>query len=85
MTDVAIKPLYYSLETVSRITTLGKSQIQKMVANETFPKPRLISGRRVAWLAREVDQWCDSRPIANLMPPPAEKAKQVSPKDQKDE
>ncbi|MFP3187112.1 MAG: AlpA family phage regulatory protein [Paraburkholderia sp.] len=40
-----------------------------MVREGTFPEPRLLSGRRVGWLAREVQEWADRRPVADLLPP----------------
>ncbi|UKI11834.1 hypothetical protein ACLUPT_11990 [Variovorax sp. SCN45] len=30
----------------------------------------MLSGRRVAWLVREVEAWAESRPVSNLPPPP---------------
>ncbi|WP_422085424.1 helix-turn-helix transcriptional regulator [Variovorax sp.] len=34
-----------------------------------FPKPRVLSGRRVGWLLREVEEWAESRPVSALLPP----------------
>ncbi|MDN7165579.1 AlpA family transcriptional regulator [Paraburkholderia aspalathi] len=35
-----------------------------------FPKPRMLSGRRVAWLAREIEEWAEGCPKSDLLPPP---------------
>ena len=29
-----------------------------------------VSGQRVGWLVREVQEWAESRPASNLPPPP---------------
>lgn len=29
----------------------------------TFPKPRLVGGTRVGWLAEEVDDWLRAQPV----------------------
>ena len=31
---------------------------------------RQLSGQRVGWLVREVQEWAESRPVSNLPPPP---------------
>lgn len=65
-----VKKLYYTLEEVAFVTSLSTASIQSMVAKEEFPASRLLSGRRVGWLAREIDEWCEERPVADLAPPP---------------
>lgn len=39
---------------VASATSLSGATIQKLVREGKFPKPRALSGRRVAWLVREV-------------------------------
>ena len=68
--NTAIKPAYLDLASVSSYLALSESTVQKMVREESFPAPRLLSGRRVAWLVREVDAWAESRPVSALLPPP---------------
>jgi prophage regulatory protein len=65
-----LKPIYIDLPDLPSIVTLGETTIQKMVREGTFPKPRQLSGRRVAWLLREVEEWAENRPISELPPPP---------------
>lgn len=64
-----MKPIYLDLPEVSAVTTLATATIQKLVREEAFPKPRQLSGRRVAWLVREVEEWAEQRPISDLPPP----------------
>jgi prophage regulatory protein len=40
-----------------------------MVRKGLFPRLRQLSGRRVAYLLREVDEWLESRPVSDLRPP----------------
>lgn len=70
MSPVAIKPAYLDLPGVCTFVALSESTVQKMIREDAFPKPRLLSGRRVAWLVREVEEWAESRPVSDLAPPP---------------
>lgn len=66
-----------SLSAVADTLTLSESTVQSLVRDDAsdFPKPRLLSGRRVGWLRREIEQWAESRPISSLTPPPNTGAK----------
>lgn len=64
-----MKPIYLDLPDVAAVTTLATATIQKLVREDAFPKPRQLSGRRVAWLVREVEEWAEGRPISDLAPP----------------
>jgi len=70
MSPVSIKPAYLDLPCVAAFVALSESTVQKMIREDDFPKPRLISGRRVGWLVREVEAWAESRPVSDLAPPP---------------
>ncbi|MFM0095570.1 AlpA family phage regulatory protein [Paraburkholderia nemoris] len=65
-----MKPIYLNLEAVAGAVALSEAQIQKLVREGTFPKPRLLSSRRVGWLVREVEEWAEGRPVSDLLPPP---------------
>ena len=67
--NTTIKPAYLDLQSVSNYLALSESTVQKMVREASFPAPRMLSGRRVAWLVREVDAWAESRPVSDLLPP----------------
>lgn len=64
-----VKPAFLDLPAVSQYLALGESTVQKIVREGVFPKPRQLSGRRVGWLMREIDEWAESRPVADLLPP----------------
>lgn len=66
----SIKPIYMDLATVSEYVSLSEASVQKLVRESRFPKPRLLSDKRVAWLTREVEEWAESRPVSDLAPPP---------------
>lgn len=65
-----MKPIYIELATVAAAISLGEATIQRLVRNGDFPRPRQLSGRRVAWLVPEVEEWAESRPASDLAPPP---------------
>jgi prophage regulatory protein len=64
-----MKPLFLDLPGVISVIGVSESTVQKMVRMDQFPKPRLMSNRRVGWLVREIEEWAESRPIADLLPP----------------
>lgn len=64
-----MKPIYLDLPSVSEVVSLSSASIQRLVRENSFPKPRVLSGRRVAWLTREVEEWAEARPVSDLPPP----------------
>ena len=69
-----MKPLYLELEAVAAVVALAATTVQRLVREGEFPRPRQLSGRRVAWLVREVEEWAETRPVSDL-PPPANTAR----------
>ena len=65
----SIRPLYLDIANVATAVSLSVSTVEKLVREGGFPAPRLLSGRRVAWLLAEVEAWCEQRPVSNLPPP----------------
>jgi prophage regulatory protein len=59
----------FSPKEVAEALSLSPTTVQKLVREKSFPEPRLLSGRRVGWLAHEVQKWADGRPVADLLPP----------------
>lgn len=49
---------------VERQTGLSRSSIYRQMDEGSFPRPRRIGRKSVAWLASEIDAWKASRPIA---------------------
>lgn len=66
-----MKPIFLDLPGVCQATTLGATSVKKMVREGSFPKPREIGPRRVGWLMSEVEAWAESRPLADMLPPPS--------------
>jgi prophage regulatory protein len=64
-----IKPIYVDLQTVAAMVALSEANIQRQVRENSFPPPRVVSARRVAWLVREVEAWAEERPVSQLLPP----------------
>jgi predicted DNA-binding transcriptional regulator AlpA len=60
---------FYDLPTVAHVVSLSTGNVQALVRAGDFPKPRALSARRVGWLAREIDEWAESRPVAKMLPP----------------
>ena len=64
-----MKPLYLELPLVSVLVSLAVTTIQREVREGKFPAPRQLSGRRVGWLVRELEEWAENRPVSDLPPP----------------
>lgn len=62
-------PLYLDLPGVAAAVALAETTIQREVREGKFPAPRQLSGRRVGWLVREVEEWAENRPVSELAPP----------------
>jgi prophage regulatory protein len=63
-----IKPAYLDRATTANYVSLSESMIQKLMSRDQFPKPRQLSGQRVGWLVRELDEWVETRPVSQLLP-----------------
>ncbi len=50
---------------VAVATGLRKAQIDRLEARGEFPKRRRLSARAVGWRSDEVQEWIDSRPLAD--------------------
>jgi prophage regulatory protein len=66
-----MKPIYLDLPGVAAALSLSESTIKKMVRENKLPPPRELSGRRVAWLVRELEEWAEGRPVSAMLPPPS--------------
>jgi prophage regulatory protein len=65
-----LKPIMIDLEAVAEITGLSESTVQSLIRANDFPKPRKASARRSCWLLREIEEWAESRPVSDFLPPP---------------
>jgi prophage regulatory protein len=65
----ALRPAAIDIDQVAAYLSLSTGTIQTMVRKGNFPAPRQLSGRRVAYLLKEVDEWLESRPVSDQPPP----------------
>lgn len=68
---VSIEPMYLSREDTAKFVSLSEAMMERLVSRGEFPKPRMLSSKRVGWLVCEVRDWCLSRPVSDLPPPPS--------------
>lgn len=66
---VAVKPAVLEFVAACSFVALGESTVQKLVREDKFPKPRQLSDKRVGWLVRELEEWVESRPVSDQLPP----------------
>lgn len=69
-TVIAIKPLFVDIEDAAIIVGLSVSTVQSNIRNNDFPKARKTSRGTARYLVRELEEWAESRPIADFLPPP---------------
>jgi prophage regulatory protein len=67
--DTPIDPLAYpdrllGVQVVMHVTAASRASIYSWMQAGAFPKPRKLGNRRVAWLARDIQTWINSRPLA---------------------
>lgn len=65
-----IKPAYLDRESVAVFVSLSVPTMERMVAKGSFPAPRQLTGKRVGWLVREVEEWAEGRPVSSNLPVP---------------
>lgn len=68
--QVALSPGALTLNNAALFVALSPTTVQLMVRKGEFPRPRRLSGRRVGFLVRELDEWLESRPVSEQLPPP---------------
>ena len=61
----------WRLETVTAKTGLGKSMIYRKLHAGTFPRPRRVGDRAIAWLRSDIVQWMHELPVATGHAPEA--------------
>jgi prophage regulatory protein len=63
-----IKPAYLDRENAAAFVSLSVPTMERMVARSEFPVPRQLTGKRVGWLVRELEEWCENRPASTNLP-----------------
>ena len=61
--------LYLEEARAAESVSLSVPTMRRLIRQGKFPAPRMLSGRRVAWLVRELEQWAEQRPVSTLLPP----------------
>lgn len=69
MSAVFIEPAYLERGAAASFLAISESTLEKLVREGELPKPRLVSGKRVAWLVRELRAWAEARPVSDQAPP----------------
>lgn len=85
---IAVRPFIVDLETAAETVALSVSTFQELVRQSIAPQPRKLSGRRVGWLLRELEEFAETRPVSDLAPPPntgARKPRATSRPDSQDD
>lgn len=80
-----IKPILVDLATAAAILSVSPSTVQGLVRRGELKKPRQISGGRVGYLLRELEEFAESRPVSELLPPPNTGAKKPRPSKKRSE
>ncbi len=64
-----LRPAAIDPESAAAYVSLSLSTIESLERAGEFPRRRQLSGRRVGFLVRELDEWLESRPVSELLPP----------------
>jgi prophage regulatory protein len=74
---VTIKPVFVDADTAAAILSISKSTVEALGRDKDsgFPKVRRISAKRTGYLLREIEDWAETRPVSDLLPPPNTGAK----------
>ena len=67
---ISIRPAALEKEVAAQFVSLSVSTLEKLVREGQFPRPRLLAGRRTGYLVRELEEWLESRPVSDQLPPP---------------
>ncbi len=64
-----LRPAALDIEQTAAYVSLSVGTVENLEREEDFPRRRKLSGRRVGYLLREIDEWLESRPVSDLLPP----------------
>lgn len=65
-----ITPIALDKASAAHYLSISVGTLEKLVREGRAPKPRLMSDKRVCWLRAELDDFAQSRPTSELLPPP---------------
>lgn len=58
-------PLIYRKKIVLEKFGISETTLRRWMSDEGFPRPRQLGPRAVGWVAEQVGEWLDTRPVAN--------------------
>ena len=58
---------FFSFKEVQKLTGLSRSTIYREVKRGNFPKPRILSERKVGFLAGDLERWSLGREFAGSL------------------
>lgn len=64
-----IRPAALEQGDAAGFLALSTATLERLVRQGDFPKPRQLSGRRVGYLVRELEEWLEARPVSDQLPP----------------
>ncbi len=67
---ITLRPGAIKKERAAQFVSISVSTLEKLQREGKFPLPRLLSDKRVGYLVRELEEWLDSRPVSEQLPPP---------------
>jgi len=69
VTVIQTPPLMVAVEDAASALGISERTLQTLAARGELPPPRKISKGRVGWLWRELQEFAESRPVSDLLPP----------------
>lgn len=69
MNTVAIQPRFVAKDAAAQLLAMSIKTFERCVQKGEIPKPRQLSAGRVGWLVSELDEWAQSRPVSEILPP----------------
>jgi prophage regulatory protein len=67
---IQLRPAVLDAQHAAAYLSLSAPTLERMSREGGFPRPRQLSGKRVGYLLRELDDWLDQRPPSQQLPPP---------------
>lgn len=58
-------PLIYRKNAILEKVGISETTLRRWMAEEAFPRPKQLGPRAVGWIAKDVNEWLDQRPVAH--------------------
>ena len=56
--------IYRKKSVLAKLGGISETTLRRWMKDEGFPRPKQLGPRAVGWLASQVDDWLDKRPVA---------------------